>query len=174
MAKRLKGKKVLNKAITAQLSGFGISEAILGKEYSYFFENESVSFKITENSVEDAWFIEFIKERFNYDVEFPFVLSLLHEVGHHKTYDDLGEMIEEFCDTEKERINAQMVDANADTTKKLEWQYFNLPDEIMATQWAVNYAIAHPRKIKKMWKEMHKALDDFYRVNGLYDDTDEE
>ena len=57
---------------------------------------------------------------------------------------------------------------NAETEeecKKLEWQYFNLPDEIMATQWAVNYAKKHPRIVNKIWKQMQNALVEFYKAN---------
>lgn len=164
---KIKGKRALNKAISAQLSVFGINKAVLDNEYSYIFDSETVTYKITENENEDAWFVEFIKERFGYNIKYPFVLSLLHEVGHHKTYDDLGEMITDFCENEKARIAMDMEEANAEQSKVLEWQYFNLPDEIMATQWAVNYAKAHPRKVAKMWREMQAALMEFYEKNGV-------
>ena len=79
---KLKGKTKLNKAISAELKPFGISKAELSDEYSYCFEDESIAFKITENGMEDIFFNDFIKERFDYVCAFPFVLSLLHEVGH--------------------------------------------------------------------------------------------
>jgi hypothetical protein len=60
-----------------------------------------------------------------------------------------------------------MQDADSEQSKALEWQYFNLPDEIMATQWAVNYAKEHPRKIKKMIERLRVSLMEFYMANGL-------
>jgi hypothetical protein len=49
-----------------------------------------------------------------------------------------------------------------------------LPDEIMATQWAVAYAKKHPKIVEKMWAEMAVALMDFYRVNGVLDSLEPE
>lgn len=169
---KVKGTKALNKAISAELAPFGISEAKCTNEYSYLFDKEMITFKLTEGTTEDLWFTEFIKERFNYDVRFPFVISLLHEVGHHKANDEIDGAIYDFCMAEKERISEEMQTADAEQSKKLEWQYFNLPDEIMATQWAVTYAKAHPRKVKKMWLKMQSALMEFYKKNGVLDGFD--
>ena len=168
----LKGKDKLNKAISKELKPFGISSANLSDEYAYYFEDESVSFKLT-SAVEDRWFNEFVAERFNYVCEVPFVLSLLHEIGHHKANDEIEGAIYDFCIAEKERISKEMQAANADQSKALEWQYFNLPDEIMATQWAVNYAKKHPKKIQNMWKRMKVDILTFYAENGLADDTED-
>ena len=168
----LKGKDKLNKAISKELKPFGISSASLSDEYAYYFEDESVAFKLT-SAIEDRWFNEFIAERFNYVCDVPFVLSLLHEIGHHKANDEIEGAIYDFCMAEKERISEEMQTANADQSKALEWQYFNLPDEIMATQWAVNYAKKHPKKIQDMWKRMKANILAFYAENGLADDTED-
>ena len=108
---KLKGIKKLNKVVSAQLKPFGIASAFLGTEYSYFFDSEKVEFQITENDFADQHFIDFIKERFNYDVEYSFIISLLHEVGHHLNNDDIVDSIEDFCQDEKERISEEMATA---------------------------------------------------------------
>ena len=146
----LKGKDKLNKAISKELKPFGISSANLSDEYAYYFENESVAFKLT-SAIEDRWFNEFIAERFNYVCDVPFVLSLLHEIGHHKANDEIDGAIYEFCMAEKERIS----------------------EEIMATQWEVNYAKKHPKKIKNMWERMRANILVFYAENGLADETED-
>lgn len=167
---KLKGKIKLNKAISAELKPFGISKAELSDEYSYCFEDESIAFKITENGMEDIFFNDFIKERFDYVCAFPFVLSLLHEVGHHKANDEIEGAIYDFCIAEKERINVAINESSdIEEVKAFEYQYFNLPDEIMATQWAVNFAKTHPKKIAEMWTKMKKALFEFYKANGIFD-----
>jgi hypothetical protein len=114
-----------------------------------------------------------VAERFNYVCDVPFVLSLLHEIGHHKANDEIEGAIYDFCIAEKERISEEMQTANADQSRALEWQYFNLPDEIMATQWAVNYAKKHPKKIQNMWERMKANILAFYAENGLADDTED-
>ena len=164
---KVKGTKKLCKAISTQLKPFGITKAVLSTEYSYVFADGSVTFKITEGEIEDIWFNEFIEERFGYHVDNTFIMSLLHEIGHAKANWEIEGDISKFCDLEKERIFKGMEEyaGNREEQKILEWQYFNLPDEIMATQWAVNYATKHPKKIKKMWKEFEKAFHEFYEKN---------
>lgn len=164
---KVKGIKKLNKAVSAQLAPFGISKAVLTDEYSYHFDSEKVTYKITENDIEDIWFTEFIEERFGYHVENSFIISLLHEVGHHKANEEITGAVYDFCMAEKDRINEEMQDADEFHSKELEWQYFNLPDEIMATQWAVDYAVNHPRKIKKMWENMKNDFIKFYIKNNI-------
>jgi hypothetical protein len=164
---KVKGIKKLCKAVSAQLKPFGITAANLSTEYSYVFADGSVTFKITEGSIEDIWFNEFIEERFGYHVENTFIISLLHEIGHAKANWEIEGALQDFCLAEKERISEGMYDNadNLEVQKILEWQYFNLPDEIMATAWAVNYAKEHPKRIRKMWKQFEKAFHDFYEKN---------
>ena len=49
--------------------------------------------------------------------------------------------------------------------KKLEYQYFNLPDEIIATKWAVDYMTKNKDEIKEMWKRIEKEILKFYEKN---------
>ena len=170
----LQGKTKLNEAISKELKPFGISEAVLSDEYAYDFASETVSFKIFENGMEDKFFTDFIRERFDYECPFPFVLSILHEIGHHKANDEIEGAIYDFCIAEKERIATAIESCISwDDVQFYEYQYFNLPDEIMATQWAVNYAKKHPKKIKVMWENMKKALYKFYEENGIFDELEE-
>lgn len=164
---KIKGMAKLNKAISTELKPFGISKAECGNEFSYDFVDESVSYKIWEDEMGDKWFNEFVAERFNYDAQkYSFIISLLHEIGHHNTDDDIGESVRDFCEKEKIRI-ATAYENETDYNKKrqLQFQYFNLPDEIMATAWAIDYATAHPKKIKKMFENSMKALKEFYNEN---------
>lgn len=164
----VKGLEKLNKTISAQLHPFGISKAEFSGEYAYYYDDESVTYQITENEINDLCFIEFVKERFGLEVEFPFILFLLHEVGHHKTTADLGDSVLDFCWTEKERIDEEIqLTETEEDFKRIEWQYFNLPDEIMATQWAVNYIKTHPATVDKMCRAILKALHNFYEINNI-------
>lgn len=166
MSKKIKGLKKLNKAITAELSPFGISKASCGTEYSFCYADDSITYKITEGAIDDIWFSEFVKERFNLEAE-SFILSILHEVGHYKTNDEIQGEIFNFCTREKNRISAEIKDADEKLSKKLEWEYFNLPDEIMATQWAVNYIQTHKKKVQNMREKIRKALIKFYNKNNV-------
>ena len=166
---KLKGYKKLNKAITAPLKQFGIKKAVCGKSYSYLFNKEKIIFQLTIG-IEDEWFNTFVKKRFDYKIEYPFVISLLHEVGHHLNNEDIDGEVYAFCLSEKARIDREMLSASKKRQKELEFQYFSLPDEIMATAWAINYAKKHPKKIKKMWRKMQPAILEFYAKNNITDD----
>lgn len=171
MAKKVKGLKKLNKAVSAELKPFGIAKATCATSYTYSFATEEITFKLTENEIEDIWFNEFIKEHFGETKAPSFILFLLHEVGHHLNNDEIDGALYDFCDREKKRIAAAMEEnaGDLDAQKILEWQYFNLPDEIMATSWAVEYARKHPKKVKAMWARLAKEFCNFYEKNEIKD-----
>lgn len=173
MAKRLKGLKKLNKAIAEPLKDrFGISSTeMCNGEFFYNFENNSIGWTLIEKGYGAEDFNTFIAERFGYTVTCPFVISLLHEVGHAKNNDDIDGTVYDFCVSEKNRISNAMCKAiDREEIKKLNYQYFNLPDEIMATSWAIEYATKHPRIVKKMWGDMWNAILKFYEDNNLEED----
>ena len=163
---KVKGLKKLNKAVSAQLAPFGISKAVCTDEFAYYFSDNKVTFSLVEGTFGDKCLTDFFKTRFDYDCKYPFVLFLLHEVGHHKANDNIQDDIFHFCMKEKERIENELAETDdEELAKKLHNQYFNLPDEIMATQWAINYAKKHPKKVRKMWKKCEKAFHNFYEKN---------
>lgn len=162
---KVKGAKKLNNSISKELKPFGIKCAKCADTYAYYFDKNMVTFKLTEDTTEDKWFLEFIEKRFGYKAEYPFIISLLHEIGHSVNNDEITDNLYDFCMREKERIDREMQTADHKKSKKLEFQYFNLPDEIMATAWAVDFAKSHPKKVEKMWKKCEKALHKFYAKN---------
>ena len=163
---KVKGVRKLNSVVSAQLKDFGIKRAVLSDEYCYMCNKEEVQFKLTTD-IEDEWLEEFIKERFGYVVPNIFIISLLHEVGHHFTYDDVDGSVLSFCEDEKARIESEIVTASDERSKALEWEYFNLPDEIVATAWAVKYAREHEDEMVEKWNTIAVALKEFYERNGL-------
>ena len=167
----LKGLENLNKAVATQLAPFGIADAVCTTNFSYVFSTNVITFTIVEGTIEDNMFNNFIEDRFGYEVTNSFIMSLLHEIGHHMTDEDINDNIYEFCFNEKKRIDEEMQSAETmEDAERLEYQYFNLPDEIMATQWAVNFAKKHPKKVRKMWKLLEPAFWEFYEVNNVCED----
>lgn len=160
----LKGYHKLNKAITKQLKPFGISRAVGADDYAYYYQSEMVTYRLTLHDCDEAY-SDFIYERFGYEDTDVFIISLLHEVGHHMTDDDITQNVYDFCIKEKERIAEEIQHAHGADWTKLQYEYFQLPDEIMATAWAIDYAKKHPKKVRKMWKKCEKALHEFYDKN---------
>jgi len=166
-----KGIRKLNKTVSNELKSFGIKRAFYDDEigYCYFPSNSKISFKILEEDISDELFLEFIKDTFDYDVPNSFIISLLHEIGHHYTLDLIDEETNAFCEFEKMRIDEEMENATTEEEiKALNYQYFNLPDEIEATAWAVEYAETHPKKIKMMWNKMCNTLIEFCENNDIF------
>jgi hypothetical protein len=165
---KLKGEKKLNKAIKTELIPFGIEKVTMADWCWRGGEKKTVEYTLLENRMEDRMLLDFVKERFNFVPINEFMFSLFHELGHNATYDNLMESdaVYNFCQTEKDRIEneLQFVETKEDA-RKLEYQYFNLPDEIIATQWAVDYMKKNKKKIKKMWKRIEKEIVEFYRKN---------
>ena len=163
--KKIKRVNKLNKVITKELKPFGIRKATMSNEYAYYFNDSHITYTLIE-TINDEWFNEFVKERFNLSDTESFVLSLLHEVGHHKANSNIDGDIYDFCMKEKKRLEKCIKKSDCtEEIKKLNWEYFNLPDEIMATQWAVNYIKRHPKKVEKMWDNIYKELLKFYKKN---------
>ena len=169
---KLKGMKKLNKAILSEVQRFGIKKVDCEPEFSYAWKDEKIGYKVVVDET-DNYFDEFVNDRFDFPVEYDFIISILHEVGHRKTGDDIQGDLYDFCLAEKERLfDLIALEADEEKIKKYYFQYFNLPDEIMATQWAVNYMKKHPRITKKMMKNMGDAIQDFYKINNVIDDED--
>lgn len=165
---KLKGVNKLNRAIAAELAPFGITAVkLVARDYAYYDDDCSIEYCLVDGTTEDKLFTEFIEDRFDYKVKNIWMISILHEIGHHYTMPDISDEIFDFCNSEKDRIAAALATATAAESKKLEFQYFNLPDEIMATQWAVHYAKTHPHSIKKIWDNIAKAMNKFYFENGV-------
>ena len=166
---KLKGVRKLNNAITKIFEGFETGRFKLTDTYQYSMYDYSIRYRITEGHIEDIWFNEFVKERFGYTVKNTFIFSILHEIGHHKTIEDVYEsdIIYNYCMNEKNRIDAEMQTAGSKKSKKLEWEYFNLPDEIVATEWAVTYARTHQSELRIIWEKVTEALAEFYEKNNV-------
>lgn len=165
---KLKGKKKLNKAITELVKPFGISKAKLGTDFAYYLIDEHIEFQMTCGEWGDQMFDEFLSDYFDFVNPYPFVISILHEVGHHMTYDILtnAELKQSF--RMKELLPKEMKKAKTPEDKKrLVYKYFTLPDEIMATTWAVDYFTAHRKECDEMYKKACKALCKFYKKNNV-------
>lgn len=143
-----------SKKLTKIFKKFDIDKVKKGTEFAYVYEDNTILYT-TDTCEVDEFFSSFLKDRFDYDDKYPFAMSLLHEVGHHVNNDEIVDNIYAFCIAEKYKISKaveKVSDSDLERYKELNYQYFNLPDEIMATAWAVQYAKKHPKKLAKIEK----------------------
>ena len=83
-----------------------------------------------------------------------FLWSFLHEIGHIETCDDLDDDEWKNVIAIKER----------ELTHE---EYFELPDEYAATEWAANYMRQHEKEIAQFWCSVQQNIMDIYLQNGL-------
>lgn len=168
----LKGLNELNRKMTEALSAFNV-RAEAGDDFAYYWEQELVTFPVVAyNSNGDIFLEEFIKDRFGFVHIDHFVALLLHEVGHHLANEETDEgAVADFCWEEKERIEQELKECAEDdyeAKKRLHYQYYNLPEELMATQWAANYIKENPLAVNKLICACESALYEFYEKNEVW------
>ena len=157
-------KKELNAIVTEELERFGIKKAKCSNSFECSFEKNIVYFAPAMGGIEDILYSQFLFDRFDFEDKYPFVMSLLHEIGHLKNNDDVINNVYAFCLGEKYKIQQTLFDTDdndKEKIKNLNYRYFSLPDEIMATAWAVNYCKSNPKDIKRMAKRFEKALNEY-------------
>ena len=129
------------------LKPFGC-DSDLDSDFFYSTEEERVYFSILSSERSDRLFKEYILSHFNYKVSNIFIISLLHEVGHHFTYSFFTRAEKRKAQMEKYRISAELAKNDTDEVYS---SYFDISIEKVATEWAINY-----------YKENKKRCDDFY------------
>jgi hypothetical protein len=79
------------------------------------------------------------------------------------------EMLFKNVKKEKERIQKEQEKAtNVRQRIDIARQYYVLPDELAATQWAVDYMRAHTAEMQALWEEELKpAIIKFYELNKM-------
>lgn len=103
----------------------------MGNEFVYYIEEKTVSVSILVDSRIDGYFLDnAYKMGLSYNCG-DFILGFLHEIGHHFTLSDISRRQSIRINKTKERIDGWK--------KKDNYRYFQLLDERIATQWAINY-----------------------------------
>lgn len=152
-----KDKKKLNKKVTAFVHLFDDDViARLGEDFEYNFEKERVQFPLEITDRHDEQFKIFIKKVFGYDVPNTYMMSLLHELGHHFTGDRFTEEDEEIYLEKNEDIHGRLLEPSCGDQPYFD--YYALPQEMAATAWAVEVYRNNEKAIQKEWKKIKKAL----------------
>lgn len=130
-----------------------------GTDFAYYHSSSTIEYAFVVSERMDNLFMKNAKRlglKHNVDT---FLLSLLHEVGHNETIDDLDDAIYNYCLDIKE-----MLDADCDEDV---YTYLNLFDEKEATLWAIDYINNHTEEIEELWNKLQPAILEFYIKNGV-------
>lgn len=169
MSKKLRGIKRINKIINKFLEPFE-AECELGDEFAYLPRYSKIKYTLCVSDMQDKAFLAFA-EHLAPDIKCDiFLLSLLHELGHHETGDeyDITQQLGEY-----DRLNATMMlirelDANnVKAMAKIALEYFQLPWEQAATEWALDYMRNNKAEIAAFWNKLSKAIQRVYRLNHI-------
>ena len=166
---KVKGIEKLTEILQKFVKKFGCDIEV-GEEFSYYYDDALINYSLIIPVFSDKVWKEYVLKTFNYKIKNIFMFSLLHEIGHHMTYDLYTE---KDCKKEDETIKkiekALACSTSYATDKNLNLAYFNLPMEKTATKWAVRYYKTHSLEMELLWRKFKRELKKFYKINGLKD-----
>ena len=158
MTTDLVGKKELEKCITDFVAPFGLT-AVLDTDFAYYYANDTVTFSIFYFGAYEDFLLD-AESRFpRINGVSPFIWSLLHEIGHHETWDELTE--EEIDESMQIK---ESIDVDDHASRMI---YYTCPDEYAATDWAGHYIETHREKVEEFWYKVLLALKKFYASNNI-------
>jgi hypothetical protein len=97
-----------------------------------------------------------------------FLLSLLHEVGHAETWDDLEDEDIAYSDDMKVFIQEELAAGVTEVRRReLYFEYFNLPDELAATTRAIEYIKNNAIQLVFDWEIISRAIIEFFKTNDI-------
>jgi len=152
----------LENNITRFVRKFGIKRSLYSEEHSFVYWEESnvITFDIMWHYENDL-LINFINEKYDANIEpWFFVFCILHEVGHHKTLHLL---------TEEDRYNERILRtlANVQGLNNTDTLYFNLPAEVLATDWAIEYMKNNLEECRRFQAKCMKILAHIYNKKSF-------
>lgn len=150
----------LNKTIGRFVESFGCNFGGMSSDFHcYCGEDDAytVFYSILTPADTDSRFVNMFADEFHINGVGVFTLSLLHEIGHCFTYQNLSKNDIEFSNKSKE-----IIDEIKDRETK-DREYFHLPDELIASAWASNFIKNNRKEVLHFDNLMKKELKRFYR-----------
>lgn len=162
----LQGVEEIDNVINHFLADFDLT-CRLEEEFCYYPSKNIIGYCLWVGPAHDS-FMKFFQSLAPDITCDPFLISLLHEVGHNETYFYLEDEEIEFCNFTKSLLEAEL--ENTEDQKErdaLHFEYYNLPDEIEATTWAIDFIRKHPSQVGFFWETVKAAILNFYWKNML-------
>lgn len=153
-----------NRALSIWFARHGISnlEFTEGEDFCYYPETHAVQWGMLLNDEQENMYAQFMYEYGLKREVNPFVISLLHEVGHFMTIHQLGEETVQFDHVAKEIAAgaATEVDINS------HYWYWELDTEFAANMWAIEWVRNHPAELQ----ELHNLCEEY--CNEIFSNTE--
>lgn len=161
---KLKGVWRLNRAVNKLTSKFNL-KAKLDTEYIAYLKSRRIGYTLFATEDADTYFREYINELFpNAPRLSIFTWSVLHEIGHFQTEDDVTDW--KYETDMKKFLAVADDDAPVWRVQKMK-AYFRLESESLATQWACEYVKNNQEEVKKWNYKMCQKIIWFYHKNNV-------
>lgn len=157
----LHDEQVLDGAVNALIQTVGDYNAVFDASFAACGEAGELYYTLAVDAELDSMFVENIFATYqNAPRLSDFMYSLLHELGHLENYG-----VEE---DDRECRDVLMVPSDTMTVRERYAEYLQLPNEVAATDWAVQYATENYDVLEKWWNEVWTpAMRQFMDVNGI-------
>lgn len=160
----IKGVSILEWWLTKWLAaaGFPMVKAKLGSDFLYCSDNSIIYFSLFTTETHDLDFLHFAQDEFNFPFDCDnFILSFFHELGHYMTYHEWSQ---------KELNEYYLTKLYLSLFENSHLDYYKLPIEHLATDWACSYICNHQKEIEEFWRVCKKLLMNIYKQNNLMED----
>lgn len=152
-------KRLVKKCVSKWLANENLNDIELGFADDFQFDGDGSKndhIDICEGYNYDFSMLEKLIKELGYKGNANVItIAFLHELGHHFTIKEFDELERE-SDNEQRKLLYTWIDGDDETMTDIGLElYYRLPQEIRATQWAINFATKHPIKTKRL----EKALD---------------
>lgn len=133
--------------------------AFAGTDFSYYYASSRIEYAfVTSERMDKLFMANAITLGLEVEVD-TFLLAFMHELGHHETLDNIDDADYNYSADIKETLG---------TTDEDCLTYYNLPDELAATRWAINYINNHREEIAELWNRLKVAIANFYATNNIH------
>ena len=156
MIDMLIGEEIINEAMNSWLEKNGFETRIYGLDMDFSWEigADLIRYSLVTIDFSDRAFMEYAYELgLIYEID-AFWLSFLHELGHAETW--------HLVDEEDMDVPESITNCN---------DYFRLPRETMATEWAVRFINEHSDLVADLSRIVRPAICKFFEMNDIEEGT---
>lgn len=154
MRRRLRGIAEINNYINNYVSEWGLTSQ-LDTDFAYDPVEDIVYWSVVVSEKNSEDFKEFFESLGCVVKADVFIYSLFHEIGHSQTLESLAE--EDYNYSWDRKADPEITN----------YEYFRLPNEIVASQWAVDYINNNAEEIEEFWNGLQPLLMKFYNKNHI-------
>jgi len=126
----------------------------VGEDFSFFNDDNLITVAFVLSDASATSFLNHVNHLYPNVKADIFLWSLFHEIGHCETVDEFDQ---EDWDSYYNAISVKISDED----------YYDLPIEAAATDWAAHYLVSHSAEVAELWNQLAPAIKKVYIEGGL-------